>query len=124
LSQFHNSFVNFGETYNYYLAEETITAKRLPGIQPKPDILPTKDDQVLKESYQPPLLDLRPLLLPTAATRLKKLRTKRRRIRNHFRGQDHLEQMAVTVSWQALGSETLIGIRVQISSNVVLPPAL
>jgi hypothetical protein len=116
---FHNRALRKG-LRSYYLDEETITAKPLPGIRPKPDIVPTKDDQILKESYQPPTLDLRPLLLPAAATRLKTLRTKRRRIRNHFRGQDHLEHVAVTVSWRTLGSGTLIGIRVRISSNVGL----
>lgn len=97
---FHNR-VLAKELRSYYLGPEGITGKPLPGIWLKPDIIPTKDDLVLKENYQPPVLDLRPLLLPASSSQLESLRTKRRRIRNHFSGQDHLEQVAVTVSWQA-----------------------
>lgn len=116
---FHNRVLAKG-LRSYYLGSEKITGKPLPGIRLKPEIVPTKDDLVLKESYQPPILDLRPLLLPASSSQLESLRTKRRRIRNHFSGQDHLEQVAVTVSWQALGADTLIGIRVRISSKVGL----
>ncbi len=116
---FHNRVLARG-LRSYYLGQEQITGHPLPGIRLKPDIVPTRDDRVLKESYRPPDLDLRPLLLPASAKQLDKLKTRRRRIRNHFRGQQHLEQVAVTVSWQAIGAKTLIGIRVRISSNVGL----
>lgn len=116
---FHNQVLTRG-LRSYYLDEEVITNKPLPGIQPQPDLTPTKDDLSLKENYQLPVLAIRPLLLPASPTQLKKLRIKRRRIRNHFGGQDHLDQVAVTVSWHPLGTQTLIGLRVRISSNVGL----
>lgn len=79
---FHNRVLAKG-LRSYYLGSEKITGKPLPGIRLKPEIVPTKDDLVLKESYQPPILDLRPLLLPASSSQLENLRTKRRRIRNH-----------------------------------------
>ncbi len=104
----------------YYLDQDIITDQPLPGIQPKPEITPAKNDLILKNSYEHTQVDIRSLLLPQAPGRLKKLRVKRRRIRNHFQGADHLEQVAVTVSWLARGNHTLIGIRVRIASNVGL----
>lgn len=116
---FHNTVLVRG-LRSYYLDQDIITDQPLPGIQPKPEITPAKRDLILKDSYEHSPLDIRPLLLPTAPGRLKKLRVKRRRIRNHFQGQDHLEQVTVTVSWLALGAQTLIGIRVRVASNVGL----
>jgi len=116
---FHNKVLVRG-LRSYYITQNKITGKPLPGIRPKPDVAPTKSDLILKESYRQPSVEIRPLLLPASPGKLKKLRVKRRRIRNHFGGQDHLDQVAITVSWRALGDQTLIGIRVRISSNVGL----
>lgn len=116
---FHNTVLARG-LRSYYLDQDIITDQPLPGIQPKPEITPAKNDLILKNSYEHAQVDIRPLLLPEAPGRLKKLRVKRRRIRNHFQGADHLEQVAVTVSWLARGDQTLIGIRVRIASDVGL----
>ncbi len=116
---FHNTVLAKGWR-SYYIDQHTITKKPLPGIRPKPDVTPTKSDLILKESYRQPSVEIRPLLLPASPRKLKKLQVKRRRIRNHFGGQDHLDQVAVTVSWRTRGSQTLIGVRVRISSNVGL----
>ncbi len=116
---FHNTVLAKGWR-SYYIDQNKITKKPLPGIRPKPEVDPTKNDLILKESYQQPPVKIRPLLLPASPRKLKKLQVKRRRIRNHFGGQDHLEQVAVTVSWRTLGNQTLLGIRVRISSNVGL----
>jgi hypothetical protein len=116
---FHNTVLARG-LRSYYLDQDMITDQPLPGIQPKPGIAPVKTDLILNDSYEHSPVEIRPLLLPTSPSRLKKLRVKRRRIRNHFQGQDHLAQVAVTVSWLAQGAQTLIGIRVRIASNVGL----
>jgi len=116
---FHNTVLAKG-LHSYYIDQHKITKKPLPGIRPKPDVDPTKSDLILKESYRQPSVEIRPLLLPASPRKLKKLQVKRRRIRNHFGGQDHLDQVAVTVSWRMLGDQTLLGIRVRISSNVGL----
>jgi hypothetical protein len=116
---FHNTVLARG-LRSYYLDSEGITDQPLPGIQPKPKLTPAKNDLILKDSYEQPALELRPLLLPASPGRLKKLRVKRRRIRNHFQGQDHLDQVAVTVSWLGQGDQTLTGIRVRTTSNAGL----
>jgi hypothetical protein len=115
----HNTVLTKG-LESYYLDEETITGKPLRGIQLKADVGTNKKSQSLQESYLPPKTEIRSLLLSDSPQRLKKLRTKRRRIRNHFDGLDHLEQVAVTVSWQRLGPRILIGVRIQVSSNIGL----
>ncbi len=116
---FHNKVLARGWR-SYYIDQDKITGNPLPGIRPKPDVAPTKSDLILKENYRQPSVEIRPLLLPASSGKLKKLRVKRRRIRNHFGGQDHLDQVAVTISWRALDAQTLMGIRVRISSNVGL----
>jgi hypothetical protein len=116
---FHNTVLTRG-LRSYYLDQAGITGQPLPGIRPKPELTPAKSDLILKDSYEHTPVKIRPLLLPASPGRLKKLRVKRRRIRNHFQGSDHLEQVAVTVSWLAMGTQTLIGIRVRISSKVGL----
>lgn len=116
---FHNTVLARG-LRSYYLDQAGITGQPLPGIRPKPELTPAKSDLILKDSYEHTPVKIRPRLLPASPGRLKKLRVKRRRIRNHFQGLDHLEQVAVTVSWLPMGTQTLIGIRVRISSNVGL----
>ena len=44
--------------------------------------------------------------------------TRRRRIRNYFDGQDHLERISAAVSWKSMGTEILVGLQVRVSSNV------
>lgn len=114
---FHNKVLSKG-FLSYYISEEKITGKPLPGIHIKPDIILTKNDLAIKESYHQPKTEIRHLLLPSSQKKLKKLNTKRRRIRSRFGGQDHLDQTAVTVSWKLMGAKTLIGIRIKVSSNV------
>jgi hypothetical protein len=116
---FHNTVLARG-LRSYYLDSTRITDQPLSGIRPNPEIMPAKNDLILKDSYEHVPVDIRPLLLPASPGRLKKLRVKRRRIRNHFQGAEHLEQVAVSVSWLERGTETLIGIRVRIASNVGL----
>lgn len=103
---------------SYFIDTKHITNKWLQGIDLPKEVENNKKDIVIKESYIPSLPPIRSLLLPESSQRLKKLNTKRRRIRNHFDGLSHLDQVAVTVSLQPLGSLTLIGVHIQVSSNV------
>ena len=103
---------------SYYLDGGGITGKPLHGIHQKRHTQHSETPQPIQESYLPPTSDLHPLLMPDAASKLKRLRTKRRRIRNHFGGLQHLDQVAVTVSWRAMGADTLVGVRLRISSTV------
>lgn len=79
------------------------------------------NDRLVKETYHISQPIIRPFVLPTSEKSLKKLRTKRRRIRNHFDGYDHIDSLAVTVSWKAYGLATLFGVRLRISSNIGMP---
>jgi len=114
---FHNTVLSKG-LKSYYIGEEKITEKPLHGIQVKANLTLNKSDHILKESYHQPTTQIRHLLIPNSPSALKKLTTKRRRIRNYFGGQDHLEKIAVTVTWKSIGLKTLIGYRIRISSNV------
>lgn len=55
--------------------------------------------------------------MPKSDKFLKKLRTKRRRIKNHFGGAENMEQTAITVSYKSSKSSMLIGVKFRISSN-------
>jgi hypothetical protein len=113
----HNTVLSKGLA-SFYLDGQTITRLPLPGIKLKVEGAINKKDQSIKTTYLPPTTEIRALLLPDSLKRLEKLRTKRRRIRNYFGGLDHLEQIAVTVSWRPLGLQILIGVRIHVSSNV------
>ncbi|MCP4368608.1 MAG: hypothetical protein GY797_10925, partial [Deltaproteobacteria bacterium] len=114
---FHNKVLSKG-LRSVYIDGKRITDRKLPGISIKHDVPLRKDELTIKEDYHPPEPEIRPLLLPSSPKTLKKLRTKRRRIRSHFGGYDHLDQIAITVSWDLHKDLTLIGIRIRISSNV------
>lgn len=111
---FHNTTLSRGIA-SYYLGEETITGSPLRGIRVSSEP-PRQSKEPIKESYHLPTTPVRESLLPDSLRQLKKLRTKRRRIRNHFGGLDNIAQIAVTVSWTPLGARTLIGIQVQASA--------
>lgn len=114
---FHNTVLSRG-LKSYYVGEEIITNKPLKGIDAKPVIRLNKNDLVLKDSYHQPKTEIRSLLLPSSPGQLKKLHTRRRRIRSYFDGQDHLERISASVSWKSMGNEILVGLRVRVSSNV------
>jgi hypothetical protein len=102
---------------SYYVNKNTFISRKLKGITNKNYIL-HKNDLNVKENYHLPKTDIRSLLLPSSEKSLKKLRTKRRRIRSHFDGQEHLNQVAITVSCESNKLSTLFGIKFRISSNV------
>lgn len=114
---FHNTVLSKG-LRSVYIDAKRITDKKLPGISIKRDIPLRKDELTIKENYWQEAPEIRTLLLPASPKALKKLRTKRRRIRNHFGGYNHLDQIAITVSWDVYGSLALFGIRIRASSNV------
>lgn len=112
----HNNVLSQG-LKSYYVNKNTFISQKLKGIKNK-NYAFHKNDLELKESYHLPKTDIRSILLPSSEKIIKKLRTKRRRIRSHFGGQDHLDQVAITVSWVPFKSLTLFGVKFRISSNV------
>ena len=114
---FHNK-VLAKRIQSFYIDESKIIGKKLKGIRIKhPDKL-HKNELTIKDDYHQPIPEIRFPLLPTSPKSLKKLRTKRRRIKSHFGGFEHLDQVAITVSWIKHGKSTLFGIRIRVSSNV------
>ena len=55
--------------------------------------------------------------MPKSEKCLKKLRTKRRRIKSYFGGVENMEQVSITVSFKSVRSLMLIGVRFKISSK-------
>lgn len=114
---FHNKVLSKGLRC-FYVNDEQVTGKTLPGIKIKPDIPQTKYTEEIKSNYHQTITPIRSLLLPSSDKELKRLSTKRRRIRNHFGGLGNLEQVAVTVSLRGGNTDLLIGVKIRVSSNV------
>jgi len=113
----HNAILAQG-LKSYHSSNGRFFSNKIKGIKNKTLTPLKKEALVLKDSYHLPKTEIRPYLLPSAEKSLKKLRTKRRRIRNHFGGRDNLDLIALTVSWKALNTSTLFGLRIKISTNI------
>jgi hypothetical protein len=113
---FHNTVLSKGYT-SYYFNGDNFSPKKLNGIKTIKLPLQIKKDLHLKDSYHEPKTEIRSLVLPKSAKVLKKLRTKRRRIKSHFGGTENMEQVAITVSFKPSESSMIIGIKVRIASN-------
>lgn len=112
----HNQVVEL-RLRSFHVGPEHITCRCLPGVHPRPLGRASERPAALKTDYRPALPPLRSVLMPSSATRLKKLNVKRRRIRNYFGGLDQLAQSAISVSYVAQGATALIGVRLRISSH-------
>jgi hypothetical protein len=114
---FHNKILSLN-LKSYYVNKKKFIARKLKGIKIKKNFSLNKNDLNIKNDYFPPKTSIRSFLMPSSEKLLKRLRTKRRRIRSHFGGQSHLDQVAVTVSWHSCNSSTILGVRYRISSNI------
>ncbi len=112
----HNTVLDKGYK-SFYVDGDRITAKRLEGIRTIKLPKHIKKDLQPKDNYHEPKTEIRHLLLPKSNKSLKKLQTKRRRIRNYFGGTDNMSLAAITVSYKPLGSSILVGTRIKISSD-------
>ena len=74
---FHNKILSEGLT-SYYANQGAFSSRKLKGVKPKDDFIQNKYDSNIKTGYLPPQADIRPCVMPSSETRLKKLRTKRR----------------------------------------------
>lgn len=103
---FHNRLLKEGITSFYIDDVMTITQQTLQGIRPA--FLPEPRGGGEK---QPEMGSLRNLIMPDSGKALKKLRTKRRRIRSHFGGYDQLNQLSMTIATQG----ELIGVHLHVA---------
>jgi hypothetical protein len=113
----HNAVITQG-LKSYHSSHGKFISKKFKGIKDKELTPLNKKALVIKGNYHLPKTEIRPYLLPCAEKSLKKLRTKRRRIRSHFGGYDNLDLVALTVSWKALNASTLFGLKLRISTNI------
>lgn len=113
----HNKIVLAHKKSLYISPEGIITSKKLSGIRiPKRGIVPRKTE--LQDSYEIEKTAIHEALIPDSAKQLKKLRTKRRRIRNHFEGLMNIEKIDVTLSIRPVQANVIIGIKIRAISNV------
>lgn len=117
---FHNAVLSKG-LRSFHIDGHTLTSRPLPHIRASKDLPNIKKDRPLRDDYTPAQHPLMASLMPESDRALKRVRTARRRIRNHFGGLENLDQVAVTVSWRPLGRDCLIGVRLQVSGKVGLP---
>ena len=91
----HNEVLRRG-LKSIHVDGEQVTDRALPGIHRKKQYFdaPLKPETAAR--HQPPQTPIRAALVPEGARQLKRLRTKRRRIRNHLGGMDHLSEVAVS----------------------------
>lgn len=112
----HNTVLSKGYK-SYYFNGDNFSPKTLKGIQTIKLPAQIKKDLQLRDYNNEPKTEIRHLLLPLSEKSLKKLRTKRRRIKSYFGGAENIEQIAITVSYKPSKSSMLIGIKFRISSN-------
>lgn len=112
---FHNKVLSTGFK-SFYITKDQIICTPLTGITIKTDPkFPEK--HILKTDYRIKISEMAQALLPESPKQQEKLRTKRRRIRNHFGGIDNIGGIAVTVSWTSTGDTKIIGVHILVSSN-------
>ncbi|MBN2418063.1 MAG: hypothetical protein JXL81_01655 [Deltaproteobacteria bacterium] len=115
----HNTVLKKGYKSFYYNGDN-FSAKPLKGISTIKMPGKIKKDLKPQASYLEPGTDIRNLVLPKTEKGLKKLRTKRRRIRSYFGGTENMDLVAITVSYKPVNASALIGVRIKISSNTGL----
>lgn len=112
----HNTVIAKG-LLSFYFNGDSFSPKALKGIRTIKLPSQMRKDLRLKDCYHEPKTEIRHLILPKSEKGLKKLRTKRRRIRSYFGGVENMEQVAITVSYRHSKPSTLVGVRIKISSK-------
>ena len=108
----HNTLLKHKLRSFYIDSKLIISGQKLTGIKSKNfDNLPKPTE--LKDNYRQTSSDMRKRIMPTSEKTLKKLRTKRRRIRNYFGGLDNIRDIAATISFR----DDIIAIKLTASSK-------
>ena len=112
----HNTVLKKGFK-SFFFNGDNFSSKTIKGVTPIKLPPQIKKGLQPKTLYEEPKTEIRHLVLPSSEKNLKKLRTKRRRIRNYFGGTENMEMVAITISFNSFKSSALIGVRIKISSN-------
>ena len=112
----HNTVLKKGFK-SFFFNGDNFSSKTIKGVTPikLPPLI--KKGLQPKTLYEEPKTEIRHLVLPSSEKSLKKLRKKRRRIRNYFGGTENMEMVAITISFNSFKSYALIGVRIKISSS-------
>ena len=113
----HNTVLKKGYK-SFFFNGDNFSAKPLKGVSTIRLPPYIKKDLQPKDQYHEPETEIRHLVLPKSEKSLKKLRTKRRRIKSYFGGTENMDLVAITVSYKTLKSSILVGTRIKISSNI------
>jgi len=112
----HNKALLNNKKSIYIKKDFTIKETVLKDIKlPNKNISNPKSD--LQDNYKINKTDIHEKLLPESNKQLKKLRTKRRRIRNYFEGIDNIDNIDISVSKQETKFKIIIGIKIRAISN-------
>lgn len=93
--RFHNGLVD-AKYRSYCLLNGRVLTDRIKGIPSRSFIVQKSSE--LKSTYHRAQADLRALVLPQNEQKLKKLRTRQRRIRSYAAGLDNVREVAVSIS--------------------------
>ena len=96
---------------NFVISESILKEIRLPVKNINSKVSELRSNYVIEKT------DIHETLLPESEQQLKKLRTKRRRIRNYFEGLDNIGNIDISISKRDNKNKTLIGIKIRAISN-------
>jgi hypothetical protein len=96
---------------NFVISEAVLKGIRLPVKNINSNVSELQSNYVIEKT------DIHEILLPESEQQLKKLRTKRRRIRNYFEGLDNIGNIDISISKKDNKNKTLIGIKIRAISN-------
>lgn len=114
---FHNLILS-KKLVSYYITGENIINSFLKEIKIKniTEFKPKNSTKLFNDEF---LIEtaIHQSLLPKNPKELKKLRTKRRRIRAHFGSYGNIKEIAATISWRNYKNKIVCGLKLHISSN-------
>ncbi len=112
----HNKFLLKHKKSIYIDKDFVINETILKGIKLPEKNIGRKESE-LKINYEIEKTNIHEKLLPKTKHQLKKLRTKRRRIRNYFEGLDNIDNVDISLSKKDKEDKMLIGIKIRAISN-------
>lgn len=112
---FHNKVLSLGLESVYCEDGNHFLSSIIPGFRPRPGLVLSKNSPYPLELFHGGIL--RTKLLPASDTKLKKLRTKIRRIKNYFQGFENIDSVAVSLSILTSGDSIIVGTKWRIISD-------
>lgn len=112
----HNKVLFHKKKSIYIDIDFIIKESRLKGIKLPQKNINNKNTE-LSDNYLIEKTDIHEKVIPESEKQLKKLKTKRRRIRNYFEGLDNINNIDISLSQKQGREKTLIGLKIRAISN-------